>query len=240
MKRISLMSQSLFAASLGVTLMVTAVSAQTVSADLSTAAKDACTRSAESKGFTVKEVVSVEPKAGATDGATVVLNLDKAGQLYKLTCGYSASTGASIDDSSSTASTMTAPATTTTAAPTTTTTTTTTTATAPTFNYSAPNLAWLLLPLIGLPLLLALFRGRDKDAVGYATRTERLEGLVRNRGRALNVHSGPAAHHSVTETLRDGQRILLSGRQQDGWVELAEGGWVSSEALDLDVRHSVR
>ena len=237
MKRISLMSQSLFAASLGVTLMVTAVSAQTVSADLSTAAKDACTRSAESKGFTVKEVVSVEPKAGATDGATVVLNLDKAGQLYKLTCGYSASTGASIDDSSSTASTMTAPATTTTAAPTT---TTTTTATAPTFNYSAPNLAWLLLPLIGLPLLLALFRGRDKDAVGYATRTERLEGLVRNRGRALNVHSGPAAHHSVTETLRDGQRILLSGRQQDGWVELAEGGWVSSEALDLDVRHSVR
>ena len=237
MKRISLMSQSLFAASLGVTLMVTAVSAQTVSADLSTAAKDACTRSAESKGFTVKEVVSVEPKAGATDGATVVLNLDKAGQLYKLTCGYSASTGASIDDSSSTASTMTAPATTTTAAPTT---TTTTTATAPTFNYSAPNLAWLLLPLIGLPLLLALFRGRDKDAVGYATRTERLEGLVRNRGRALNVHSGPAAHHSVTETLRDGQRILLSGRQQDGWVELVEGGWVTSEALDLDVRHSVR
>jgi hypothetical protein len=98
----------------------------------------------------------------------------------------------------------------------------------------------LLLPLIGLPLLLALFKGRDKDTVGYATRTERLEGLVRNRGRALNVHSGPAAHHSVTETLRDGQRILLSGRQQDGWVELAEGGWVSSEALDLDVRHSVR
>jgi len=218
MKRISLMSQSLFAASLGVTLMVTAVSAQTVSADLSTAAKDACTRSAESKGFTVKEVVSVEPKAGTTDGATVVLNLDKAGQLYKLTCGYSASTGASIDDGISGAVNT----------------------AARTFNYSAPSLAWLLLPLIGLPLLLALFKGRDKDAVGYATRTERLEGLVRNRGRALNVHSGPAAHHSVTETLRDGQRILLSGRQQDGWVELAEGGWVSSEALDLDVRHSVR
>jgi len=218
MKRISVVSQSIFAASLGVALTVASVSAQTVSAELSTAAKDACTRSAESKGFTVKEVVSVDPKAGTTDGATVVLNLDKAGQLYKLTCGYSASTGASIDDSTSTAKTMTAPA----------------------FNYSAPNLGWLILPLIGLPLLLALFRGRDKDAVGYATRTERLEALVRNRGRGLNIHNGPATHHNVTATLQDGQRILLSGRQQDGWVELAEGGWVPSEALDLDVRHSVR
>jgi photosystem I subunit 3 len=67
--------------------------AQSVPQELASTATDACVNAAKAKGFTLKKVVSVAPK---TDGATIVLSLDRAKQLFKLTCGYTKSAGATI------------------------------------------------------------------------------------------------------------------------------------------------
>jgi photosystem I subunit III len=67
--------------------------AQSVPQELASTATDACVSAAKAKGFTLKKVVSVAPK---TDGATIVLSLDRAKQLFKLTCGYTKSAGAVI------------------------------------------------------------------------------------------------------------------------------------------------
>ena len=184
--------------------------AQAVSADVAKAATEACSRSAESKGFQVKGVVSVEPKAGA-DGVNVVLNLDRNGQAFKLTCGYSKAAGAMFSDDAGTAS------------------------------VAAPNLSslwWLLLPLIGLPLLLAWTRGRDRKF--YRAYQERSEAIVRNDGKSLSIHSGPDASRTVTGVLYDGQQVTLSGRQDDNWVELADGGWVPKRFLDMSAKYVTR
>ncbi len=183
--------------------------AQTVPSDLSAAATEACTRSAESKGFQVKDVVSVEPKAG-TDGANVVLNLDRAGQAYKLTCGYSKSAGAMIGEDTAASTT-------------------------------APNLSsfwWLLLPLIGLPLLLAWVGNRDRHLAPI--HQERSEALVKNDGKSLSIHSGPDESHAVTGVLYDGQHVTLSGRRSDNWAELADGGWIPARLLDVDSSYVIR
>ncbi|MBW4659503.1 MAG: SH3 domain-containing protein [Drouetiella hepatica Uher 2000/2452] len=203
MKRLNLSIVPSTVLLLSLVLPISSAYAQTVSADLAAAATEACTRSAESKGFQVRDVVSVESKAG-TDGANVVLNLDRAGQAYKLTCGYSASAGAMIGDDTAAAS------------------------------VAAPNLSslwWLLLPIIGLPLLLAWTKNRDRNL--YPTHQERSEALVKNDGKSLSIHSGPDASHSVTGVLYDGQRVTLSGRRSDNWAELADGGWVPARLLDV-------
>ncbi len=222
--------QSIAATSIlvGAAIPFSAANAQTVAADLATAARQACTSSAESKGFQVAEVVSIEPKAGVADGANVVLSLTKAGQPYKLTCGYTKSAGAVFGDTAAT--TTTAPTTTTTAtapAPA----TTETVKTVP--PASLAPLWWLLLPLIGLPLLLWWTRGR-----GAATETResyttgRTEAIVRNRGNTVNVHSGPGMDYRVTETLRDGQTVWLSGQYNNNWAELENGGWIPTQNIE--------
>jgi photosystem I subunit III len=75
--------------------------AQSVPQELASTATDACVSAAKAKGFTLKKVVSVAPK---TDGATIVLSLDRAKQLFKLTCGYTKSAGAVISGEKSNAS----------------------------------------------------------------------------------------------------------------------------------------
>lgn len=193
------------------TLSISSAYAQGVAADLDAAARAACTQSAVSKGFQVKEIVSVEPKAGTTDGANVVLNLDRAGQEYKLTCGYSKTAGAAIGDESPAASTIATPP------------------------VDLGKLWWLLLPLIGLPLLLLWTKSRD-TAVGH-TYNERSEAVVRNNGRSLNIYREPNANQTVTGTLYDGQRVTLSGRHNNDWTELADGGWVPTQSLETVRRY---
>lgn len=222
--------QSIAAASVLVSAAIPfAANAQGVAADVASAARQACISSAESKGFQVAEVTSIEPKAGVADGANVVLSLTKAGQPYKLTCGYTKAAGAVFSDNATT---------TTTTAPTT---TTTTTAPAPAATEtvkavppaSLAPLWWLLLPLIGLPLLLWWTKGRG--AAATATREyamDQTEAIVRNRGNAVNVHSGPGTDYRVTETLRDGEIVQLSGQYKNNWAELEHGGWIPSENIE--------
>lgn len=106
-----------------------------VNPTLSTAAQDACKASAVAKGFQVAEVVSVEPKAGTADGVDVVLSLTRDGQPFKLTCGYTAASGAAIGDTQ-------APAATTAPAPATTNTAPTTTAPHPPLPPQRPIRVW--------------------------------------------------------------------------------------------------
>lgn len=224
--------QSIAAASVLVSAAIpfAGANAQSVATDVATAARQACISSAESKGFQVAEVTSIEPKAGVADGANVVLNLTKAGQPYKLTCGYTKSAGAVFSDNAAT-TTTTAPATTTTVpapAP----------AVAETVKTAPPAslapLWWLLLPLIGLPLLLWWTKGRGAAAATEAREyaTGQTEVIVRNRGNTVNVHSGPGNDYRVTETLRDGENVRLSGRYKNNWAELEHGGWIPTETID--------
>ena len=167
--------------------------AQVIPSDLSAAATEVCTRSAESKGFQAKDIVSVEPKAG-TDGANVVLTLDRTGQAYKLTCRYSKLAGDLMGDDTAA-------------------------------NETTPNLFslwWLLLPLLGLPLLLAWVKNRDRNL--YQASQERSEAFVKHEGKPLSIYSGPDESYAVTSVLHNGQRIVLSGRRSDDWAELAYGG----------------
>lgn len=211
----------------GAAIPLSAAHAQTVAADLATAARQACISSAESKGFQVAEVVSIEPKAGVADGINVVLSLTKAGQPYKLTCGYTKSAGAVFGNTAAT-TTTTAPTTTTTAS---TPATTETVKTVP--PVSLTPLWWLLLPLIGLPLLLWWTRGRGAATeTREAYTTDRTEAIVRNRGNNVNVHSGPGIDYRVTGTLRDGQTVWLSGQYNNNWAELENGGWIPTQSIE--------
>jgi hypothetical protein len=214
----------------------------TVTSEVANAARQACISSAESKGFQVAEVVAIEPKAGVADGANVVLSLTKAGQPYKLTCGYTKAAGAVFGDHAATTTTTTPTTTTTTTDPTTATTTTTPTTTmAPASTEAVKTvppaslapLWWLLLPIIGLPLLMWWTRGRGAataDREAYAT--GRTEAIVRNNGNNLNVYSGPGTDYRVTRTLQDGQTVWLSGQYNNNWAELEDGGWIPTQNVE--------
>jgi hypothetical protein len=205
MKRMVSQSLTAVALVLGTTLPFSAAYAQTVSDNVASAARQACIESARSKGFEVADVVSITPKG--TDGANVVLNLTRDGQPYKLTCGYSKETGAVVGDNATAGTTVTAP------------------------DWS--RLWWLLLPLLGLPLLLAWARTRDGANPIYSTAAGRSEAIVRQVGSSVNVHSGPGDDYRVTGRLREGQRLWLTGRYNNSWAELEDGGWVPASYLEI-------
>ena len=121
------------------------------------------------------------------------------------------------------------------------------------------NPAWLL-PLLLLPLVFLLLRNRGADAesgeptkVGvYATpaapaavkvdstttENQVVEALLRVQDSAIEVRSGAALTDSVARTIPAGSKVRLSGRYQDDWAELAEGGWISIQSLASDPRQS--
>lgn len=222
MKKVTAIQSILFTSAL-LGLAAAPVFAQ-VSAALDSAARAACMRSAEAKGFQVVDVVSVEPKPGVADGANVVLNLTQNGQAYKLTCGYTQSAGALFDNQNPAGTT----------APATTGTTTTTTATAPDLS----RLWWLLLPLLGLPLLLWWARGRDANEYSRVADTY-YEGVIRHSG-PVKVYSGPSTSYRVLDTLEDGHRVVLTGRRDNNWAELQGGGWIPVQYIDANARYAVQ
>lgn len=207
-------------------LMLSTVPAPQVlaqSVDVANAAKGACEDAALNKGFKVVDVVSISPKG--TDGADVVLTLSKEGQAYKLTCGYTTKGGAAFaeDLTQSVASTVGA-------------------VTTPTIPMNWGPLWWLLLPIIGLPLLLAWVGNRRTETVPaarhYAGTTivgKPYDAVVRSSGQTINVYSGPATTNRIVATLNDTQRVTLSGRKDGGWSELATGGWVQTPYLWTDL-----
>jgi hypothetical protein len=122
------------------------------------------------------------------------------------------------------------------------------------------NPAWLL-PLLLLPLAFLFLRNRQADAesgeptkVGvYTTPTKPaavkvdttattankvVEALIRVQDSAIEVRSGAGLTNSVARSIPAGSKVRLSGRYQDDWAELAEGGWIAIESLASDPRQS--
>ena len=182
-----------------------------VAPELAAKAKQACIDKAKADGFALKDVVSVDPYNGEADRVKVVLNLTKTadGTAARLTCGYSKDGKVAFGDEP-------APA-------------------------KEGGFPWwlLLLPILGIPLLFTLFKGKEErpDAEVYerpvATRVG-TEAVVRANSEYLDIHEGPGTTYRVTGTLRNGQRVALANGRDNSWAELETGGWVPLEYLDLD------
>jgi hypothetical protein len=177
-------------------------------ADMLATAEEACIESATADGYDPDLAQVVSSRAIDSDKVEVVLNLTKDGQNFdRLTCPFSASTGIGnfVSDA---AETVAAPA-------------------------GLGRLWWLLLPLIGLPLLLAALRGRDAGAVAGAPVGDRVytEGWVNTNSGPLDVREYPNSDARVLRSLPNGEYVRLTGRHDSDWVELAEGGWVPSYYL---------
>ncbi|MFM7447363.1 MAG: SH3 domain-containing protein [Leptolyngbyaceae cyanobacterium] len=174
-------------------------------------AKQACIADAQSKGFTLKEVASAT-SVSAKD-IQVVLMLDKGGAAAKLTCNYDTATRGAVLGNDTAGATGT------------------------TNNLGWSPLLWLLLPLLGLPLLLRWAKNHSEDViVGDTGRRygERTDAVIRTTtGNTLDVHSGPGESYRVTSTLNHGQRVVLTGLYDNNWAELTSGGWVDSRYLDI-------
>jgi hypothetical protein len=124
------------------------------------------------------------------------------------------------------------------------------------------NPAWLL-PLLLLPLAFLFLRNRDAESgeptkVGvYATPAKPaavkvetpvvtttttvnkvVEALLRVQDSAIEVRSGAGPTNSVSRTIPANSKVRLSGRYQNDWAELAEGGWISIQSLASDPRQS--
>jgi hypothetical protein len=124
------------------------------------------------------------------------------------------------------------------------------------------NPAWLL-PLLLLPLAFLFLRNRDGESgeptkVGvYATPAKTaavkvetpvatttttvnkvVEALLRSQDSAIEVRSGAGLTNSVARTIPAGSKVRLSGRYQNDWAELAEGGWIAIQSLATDPRLS--
>jgi hypothetical protein len=210
---------------LGVSLsLAPVVRAQTVPADLATAAKEACKKSAIAKGFTVISEDNVTPKG--TDGANVVLSLSKAGHPAKLTCGYTKATGAALTDDTKVAVAP-SPAATVSA-----------TGVAETVEKHHFPWGWLwLLPLLAIPFF---FLGKNKEqpvARSYDTPvvSETYQGIVENNGARVNVHAQPNETSMVIGSLEHGQRVTLSNNSDNNWLQLSDGGWIPARSLRRNV-----
>ena len=124
------------------------------------------------------------------------------------------------------------------------------------------NPAWLL-PLLLLPLAFLFLRNRDAESgeptkVGvYATPAKPaavkvetpvvtttttvnkvVEALLRVQDSAIEVRSGAGPTNSVSRTIPANSKVRLSGRYQNDWAELAEGGWIAIQSLATDPRLS--
>jgi uncharacterized protein YgiM (DUF1202 family) len=50
-------------------------------------------------------------------------------------------------------------------------------------------------------------------------------------GYRLNVRSGPGTQYEVLRILNDGDPLTLTNNRRNGWVELADGGWVAGNLV---------
>jgi hypothetical protein len=190
-------------------------------------AQELCLADAKSKGFELKEIIY----AGAADfkgkDAKVVLNLMRGGQLFKLTCYYDKASGkVALGDTpigNAVESLM------------------------PGKAGKAANpvsFPWwlLLLPLIGLPLLLAWAHKRDL-ALGLLGTSygQQYDADIRgNEGEPINIYSSPTSNSDIIGTVVNGQRVKITDRdiatETDNWIELALGGWLPKKYVGTPAR----
>ena len=194
----------------GSVLLVTAATpgwAQSTAEMLKTA-EAACIENAAADGYNPDKAQVVSSRAIDNDKVEVVLNLTKDGQNFdRLTCPFSASTGIG-NFVGGAAEAVKAP--------------------------GLGRLWWLLLPLLGLPLLLAALRGRDRAVTGAVTPVDNIvhtEGYVNTNGSPLDVREHPNSEARILRSLPNGEHVRLTGRHDHDWVELTGGGWVPSYYL---------
>ncbi len=177
-------------------------------AEMLQTAEAACIENAAADGYAPDLAQVVSSRAIDNDRVEVVLNLTKDGQNFdRLTCPFSASRGIGSFVSGA-ADTVAAP--------------------------GLGRLWWLLVPLVGLPLLLVALRGRDRAAVDAATPITNqvyTEGWVNTNGGPLDVREYAGSDARVVRSLTNGEHVHLTGRHDNDWVELTEGGWVPSYYL---------
>lgn len=70
-----------------------------------------------------------------------------------------------------------------------------------------------------------------------ASNARHTEGVIRTNGELLDVYSGPGTSYRVVSNLRNGQRVVLTGRQDNSWVELENIGWVPAQYIEADTRY---
>ena len=75
-------------------------------------------------------------------------------------------------------------------------------------------------------------------AGGYISSSQVAQGAqvayVSASGYRVNRRSGSSIQDSVVGALNDGARIELSGRQNNGWVQLTDGSWVAGNLIRYD------
>lgn len=188
----------------------TSVHGQPVPDALASRARELCITRARERGFELKSVESIVSVGDG--GVRAVLSLTRQGANATLTCTLTKEGTVALGDDTGTGITANA--------------------------QPAPTgpLAWLLLPLLGLPLLGWWAKGRDRANLAYAQADypsygRASEAAVRTGGDQLNVHVAPGSHHPVIRTLPDGQRVNTTGRYLEGWAELEQSGWVHADSL---------
>ena len=67
----------------------------------------------------------------------------------------------------------------------------------------------------------------SKPAASMATS----EVVIHNNGESIMIYAGPSISNGVTGALPDGQKVSLTGRREQDWVELASGGWIEAKYL---------
>jgi uncharacterized protein YgiM (DUF1202 family) len=80
-----------------------------------------------------------------------------------------------------------------------------------------------------------------KVATPVATTTtvnKMVEAMLRIQDSAIEVRSGAGLTNSVARSIAAGSKVRLSGRYQNDWAELAEGGWIAIQSLATDPRLS--
>jgi len=170
-------------------------------------AESECIEKAAAEGYDPDQAEVISSQSVDADTVEVVLNLTKDGTNFaRLTCPYSASRGI-VSFGEDMVDTVASP--------------------------GLGRLWWLLLPLIGFPLLLWFLRGRDKTYATAEPVRERVytEGYVNTTGDRLDVREYPKSDARVLRSLNNGAHIRLTGRHDHDWLELVDGGWAPSYYL---------
>jgi len=192
-------------------------------AEMLETAEQACLEKAVDEGFDPDRAEVISSESVDANTVKVVLNLTKDGTNFaRLTCPYSATEGV-VSFGEDVATAVTAPR---------------------NWNW----LWWLLLPLIGIPLLLRFLGGRNRREYVAADRVRSeptrdyvsadqargrtyTEAYVDRRGDMLEVREYPDPSSRVIRRLSFGDHIDLTGQKDQGWLEVLGGGWVESRFL---------
>lgn len=170
-------------------------------------AKTSCLDKAKTEGYELKDVLY----AGSSDipgkDAKVVLQLIKDGQVAKLTCNYDVKSGG--------------------------------------VEFGTPEAApppvsiplWgFLLPLLGLLALWFLAQGKDETP----TYGHYYEADIRAGADPIPVYDHPSLAANVISAVHNGERVRVTDRDlaiaNNGWVQLARGGWVEKQYVGTPAR----